>query len=245
MADGLDIAVVIFVFLVGGTIKGVVGFGLPNTAIALLTLYFEPVTAMGILLIPAVITNLWQSFTKGFPAAVLARIWPLLIAIVPGVWFSTGYLEVVEPAMLYRLLGTLLVVYAVSTLAGARLTSISKNIIWTSPLIGIINGVFTGLSGVLGVPAMLLLQSLEFKRVEMRQALGLLFLTSSSCLMAALYLRGILSVQSNTLSVIAVLPAVAGMMIGSFLSRYLSETQFRTYFLVGLALLGMAFWLKG
>jgi len=73
MADGLDIAVVIFVFLVGGTIKGVVGFGLPNTAIALLTLYFEPVTAMGILLIPAVITNLWQSFTKGFPAAVLAR----------------------------------------------------------------------------------------------------------------------------------------------------------------------------
>ena len=48
------------VFFFAGTIKGVLGIGLPTTALALLTLVVSPLEAIGLNLIPMIATNFYQ-----------------------------------------------------------------------------------------------------------------------------------------------------------------------------------------
>src|SRR3981081_357896 len=47
-------------FLLAGTVKGVLGLGLPTVSIGLLSLVMPPVQAAAILLVPSTVTNLWQ-----------------------------------------------------------------------------------------------------------------------------------------------------------------------------------------
>src|SRR6266849_4316026 len=48
------------VFLLAGGIKGVLGLGLPTVAMGLLSVAMTPAEAAGILVIPALVTNIWQ-----------------------------------------------------------------------------------------------------------------------------------------------------------------------------------------
>jgi uncharacterized protein len=59
--SGLTSAVFIAaVFLLAGSVKGVLGLGLPTVAVGLLSIVMTPAQAAGILVIPALVTNIWQ-----------------------------------------------------------------------------------------------------------------------------------------------------------------------------------------
>ncbi|RVA24109.1 sulfite exporter TauE/SafE family protein, partial [Mesorhizobium sp. M7A.F.Ca.US.001.01.1.1] len=51
------------VFLAAGFVKGVVGMGLPTVAMGLLAVTMPPAQAAALLLIPSLVTNLWQLLT--------------------------------------------------------------------------------------------------------------------------------------------------------------------------------------
>ena len=47
-------------FLLAGLVKGVVGLGLPTLAMALLALAMPPAQAAALLILPSLVTNVWQ-----------------------------------------------------------------------------------------------------------------------------------------------------------------------------------------
>ena len=51
---------VIATFMLAGTVKGVIGLGLPTVAMGLLGLAMLPAQAAALLIIPSTVTNLWQ-----------------------------------------------------------------------------------------------------------------------------------------------------------------------------------------
>src|SRR3989344_3992864 len=51
---------VLVTFLLAGTVKGVIGLGLPTVAMGLLGLAMLPPQAAALLLVPSTVTNLWQ-----------------------------------------------------------------------------------------------------------------------------------------------------------------------------------------
>ncbi|HEX4329959.1 MAG TPA: sulfite exporter TauE/SafE family protein, partial [Burkholderiales bacterium] len=53
-------ALVAAVFLLAGLVKGVIGLGLPTLSMALLALWMPPVEAAALLIVPSLVTNLWQ-----------------------------------------------------------------------------------------------------------------------------------------------------------------------------------------
>jgi uncharacterized membrane protein YfcA len=55
-----DIAILIAVFGLAGLVKGAIGLGLPTIAMGLLGAWFPPATAAAILILPALLTNVWQ-----------------------------------------------------------------------------------------------------------------------------------------------------------------------------------------
>ena len=51
------------VFLLASVVKGMVGMGLPTIAMGLLSLVLPPAEAAALLIVPSLVTNLWQLFT--------------------------------------------------------------------------------------------------------------------------------------------------------------------------------------
>ena len=58
------IGFVVAVFAIAGMIKGTLGLGLPAVAMGLLTLVISPFQAATLLIIPSMVTNIWQLFAK-------------------------------------------------------------------------------------------------------------------------------------------------------------------------------------
>ena len=77
-------ALVITTFLLAGTVKGVIGLGLPTVAMGMLGLAMLPAQAAVLLIIPSTVTNLWQLSFGGHLGALLKRLWPMLLLIFLG-----------------------------------------------------------------------------------------------------------------------------------------------------------------
>lgn len=225
-------------FLLAGMVKGVIGLGLPTVSLALLTVAFDLPSAMALLLVPSFVTNLWQALAGAHTREVAVRIWPFLLMATVTVWIGAAALTRVDLALLTALLGVLLVSYALLSLGGVRLAIPLRHENWAGPLIGSANGVLTGMTGSFVVPGVMFLQAIGLPRDRLIQAMGMLFTVSTLALGAALQQANFITVQHGLLSAGAVLPALAGMVLGQRLRARLSEQRFRTVFFIALLLLG-------
>ncbi|MFZ0847366.1 MAG: sulfite exporter TauE/SafE family protein, partial [Pseudolabrys sp.] len=62
-------------YLLAGFTKGVIGLGLPTVAIGLLGLMMTPAQAAAILVLPSLVTNIWQFTAGGGLLALVRRLW--------------------------------------------------------------------------------------------------------------------------------------------------------------------------
>ena len=88
------------------------------------------------------------------------------------------------------------------------------------------------------VPGVLYLQALGLPRDLLVQAMGILFSLSAAVLALALARHRLLPPDLLLLSVVALVPAFAGMALGQRVRRRLSETRFRKVFFGALLVLG-------
>lgn len=225
-------------FLVAGAVKGVVGLGLPTVSLALLTVTLGLKPALALLIFPSLITNAWQAVEGGRFWELLRRLGTLLVFVCVGTWLGVAVLAVSKVVWLSLLFGVLLMVYAGSSLAGLRLSAPGDQEWWLSPAVGLVNGLLTGLTGSFVVPGVLYLQALQLPRDALVQAMGILFTVSTAVLGLALGGARLMPPDLMWLSLLAVLPALAGMRLGLVLRRRLSEAMFRKLLFTALLLLG-------
>jgi uncharacterized membrane protein YfcA len=238
MFDVFIIAAIAGTFLLAGTVKGVIGLGLPTISLALLTVAVGLPNAMALLLVPSFVTNLWQAVVGGNGGAILQRLWPFLLMATGTVWFGATALTRVDLSLLSALLGVLLVVYSAVSLTGLRFTITARHEVWAGPLLGTANGILTGMTGSFVVPGVLFLQAIGLSRDMLIQAMGMLFTVSTLALAVALQRNSLLTVELGSLSAMALLPAISGMVAGQRIRQNLSEQLFRRVFFVALLLLG-------
>ena len=84
-----------------------------------------------------------------------------------------------------------------------------------APVIGVISGVVAGLVGVPVIPLMPYLQALDIKPAELVQTLGVVLCATSLMLTVSLLKFGLLDGPHAIVSAIAVVPAIAGMWVGT------------------------------
>ena len=193
---------------------------------------------MNLLLVPSLVTNVWQAAVGGQGSLLLRRLWPFFLLATVMIWIGAAALTRVDLTWLSALLGLLLVLYAGMNLAGARLAIGPKQERWSGSLFGAVNGLLTGMTGSFVVPGVLYLQAIGLPRDSLIQAMGILFTLSTLALAAALGGNGLLSADLGLLSVAALLPALAGMAAGQSIRRRLPEALFRKLFFGALLLLG-------
>ncbi len=238
MMPDASMLLILATFLLAGLVKGVIGLGLPTVSLAILTVALDLPSAMALLLVPSFVTNLWQALVGGHSRLILSRAWPFLLMATVTVWFGAQTLKYVQLSTLSALLGALLVVYAGASLGGLRCTISAPQAKWAGPLLGLVNGVLTGMTGSFVVPGVIYLQALGFTRDALIQSMGMLFALSTLALALALQSNDLLTIEHGIRSTIALLPAIAGMVLGQRIRRLISESLFRQLFFVSLLALG-------
>ena len=227
------------VFVLAGLVKGVIGLGLPTIAMGLLAVVMPPVQAAAILVLPSLVTNLWQMLAGPALTVVARRLWPLMLMVCLGTWAGMGFMTGTTARFGTVMLGVALAIYAVTGLAALRLPAPGTWEPILSPVVGGITGLITAATGVFVIPAVPYLQAIGLEKQELVQALGLSFTVSTLALTVNLLIEGglQLSLASDTLTGLAL--ACVGMWLGQAIRLRLSPAAFRRSFYAGLLLLGL------
>lgn len=226
-------------FFLAGVIKGVIGLGLPTVAMALLGLMMNPGEAAALLVVPSLVTNVWQLVAGAGLAALLRRLWPLLAGICLGTWAGGGLLDGLSAADAARGLGIALVLYAGVGLGQLRLRVPRRWEAWLGLPVGMATGAVTLATGVFVVPAVPYLQALGLDKEDLVQGLGLSFTVSTLALAASLAQAGAMTLPVVGASLLALLPAALGMALGQWLRGRVTPTTFRRCFFAGLLAVGL------
>ena len=232
------IALIGIVFTLAGFVKGVVGLGLPTITMGLLSLVMAPAQAAALLVVPSLVTNVWQIAARPGLAALTRRIAPMLAGVCAGVavgagWLGGGAIDGVTAG-----LGIALFVYAALGLLAVRFHVAPRHEHWLSPLVGAATGLVTAATGVFVIPAVPYLQALGLEKEELVQALGISFLVSTVALALSLGHGGALQATTLVGSLLALLPALAGMGLGQWIRLRVQPVLFKRLFFSGLLLLG-------
>jgi len=233
-----DLAILL-AFFVAGLVKGVTGMGLPTVAMGVLGTIMPPVGAAALLIIPSFVTNVWQLASGTSLAALVSRLWSMMLGITVGT-IAASWLLINDTAGWTTIaLGMALIAYAGFTLLARQLSVAARAERWLSPAVGLTTGLITGGTGVFVIPAVPYLQALGLNKDDLIQALGLSFTISTVALAIGLAGGGAFHVENTVTSALAVAPALAGMWVGTRIRQRISPAAFRLWFLIFLLLLGV------
>ena len=225
----------------GGFAKGVVGFALPLIALSLAGSYLPYDVAVAILIVPMLVSNLFQALRQGIGPAVgsLGRFWRLNLVLVAAIALSAQLVVALPDRVLFGILGAAVTVFGASQLAGWRPRFDLRHRARVETGIALVSGFFGGLSGIWGPPLVMYLISLDLPKTEMVRAQSLSFLLGSVVLFLAHLRSGVLDPVTLPVSAWMTLPTMLAMFIGYRVHDRLDQRRFLTLTLVVLIVSGL------
>lgn len=236
LSSPFQISLIALTFVLAGIVKGVTGMGLPTVAVGLLGVFMAPVEAAALLIIPSLVTNIWQFVAGPNRAMLIRRLWSMLLAAFVATVIATGLIAGGSTG--HAALGLALIAYGIVGLTNVRIAVPRRTEGWLSPLIGAATGAVTGATAVFVIPAAPYLQALGLEKDDLVQALGLSFTVSTFALAAGLASHAAFHLPAAGASVLCTAPALAGMLLGQHIRARINAATFRLVFLIGLIALG-------
>ena len=209
-------------YLLAGFVKGVIGLGLPTVAIGVLGLMMTPAQAAAILLVPSLVTNVWQFVAGGELLALMRRLWPMLVGICLGTWIGALLLPGGGTAEATVWLGAALAIYAALGLFKVNFSVPPRAEIWLGLMVGVATGAISVATGIFALAAPYI-QALKLERDRMVQALGLSFTVSTIALAVALAHGGEMKTSLIWPSLVALGAALIGMVLGQLVRGRISR----------------------
>ena len=237
------LAVAGLTFVIAGFVKGILGQGLPTVAVGLLSLVMSPGEAAALIVIPALLTNIWQAWFGPSLVPLLRRLWPTLLASFVGTfvatWLGLGLLTPDAAVLARKALGVALMLYGVLGVSRIRLQVPPRTESWLGPLFGAANGAVSTATGVFMFPVIPYIQALGMERDDLVQAQGISFTVSTFALTFVVLGNGTLNATNATASFVAMAITFVGMFAGQYLRQFIRPEVFRFLFFAGMLVLGV------
>jgi uncharacterized membrane protein YfcA len=227
------------VFLLAGFVKGVIGLGLPTVSMGLLAVSMPPAHALAIVIVPAILTNIWQTFVGPYLRDIMRRLWPLMLGTAVGIWLNAGLLTGPYAPYGTIFLGALLVIYALIGLSKLSFRVARRDEKWIGGIVGLITGVVSAATGVQVIPSMPFMQAIGMEKDELVQALGVFFTVATVALAFNLTSAGLLNESTALPGVVGLASAFTGMAIGQAVRSRMEPEAFRRWFLIAMIFLGL------
>ena len=216
----------------GGTVKGLVGIGIPLVSLSLLSLFLPLADAVILLPVPIIVANIWQSFSKPHFVPALRRFWPLVLAMFIGTVAGAQVLTSLDAASLNLLVGVLVVLFSLSSFMNPELRLPARFERGLGVVAGAFGGFMGGVSALFGPPIILYLTSLGLDRETFVGVISSIYLCSAVGLVIVFGSVGVMSQAQFIESAIASVPLMLGVWAGQRYRGAIREAVFRKLLLV-------------
>lgn len=227
------------IFVVGGIVKGTMGVGLPTVVLPMLSLVVPGTQAMGLLVMPVLLSNFWQAIEGGNWRYSLRRfggvIGVQLLFTVATVKLTAGF-----PVAFFNVVVAVAVLGAVGLMFVRPPQISAEQERWMGPAVGVLAGILGGVTTLTGPIIITYLVALRLKREEFIASISIIYLLGSLPTYVAMLWYERFGFNEVALSALALLPMFVGLRFGKAIRRFLSEIAFRRVligFLVVLALI--------
>ena len=228
------------VTLLGGFVKGAVGFAMPLVMISGMGILIDPQLVVAGIVLPILISNGLQVARAGLGKARHAVIehWRYITLVCVMILISAQFLRSIPADAMFVVLGVPVVVLCAIQLAGWR-PMISPR--WRRPFewaAGTLSGTLGGLAGTWGPPTVLYLLALDTPRDRQMAVQGVIYGLGSVMLFLGHLKSGVLNAQTWPLSAALIVPAMLGMWAGFKLGDRFDQEKFRRMTLLVLVIAG-------
>jgi len=225
-------------FLLGGFVKGTIGFALPTIAVAIGATVLPPEVAVAYLALPAVVMNVWQAAREGVAEAweTLLEFRLLIGVMLVTLFAATQLLPLLDVRGFSLIMGVGLSAFSVAQLLGWRPTSPPRPA--ADAVAGAVGGFFGGISGAWGVPVLMLLLALDIPKRRFIRTCAVTFLLGSFPFIAGHVATGVLNAQTAAVSVLMLVPVAIGMRLGQTVQDRLDGERLRMLILWVLVIAG-------
>ena len=219
----------------GGLMLGYTGWGGMMVSMPFLTILYGPVEALVILIIGSLLVTAYL-----FPTAARVADWrrmtPILIAMAVCVPIGNLLLFALEPNLIRRIIGWLIVGASILILSGWRYSGPQGAS--ASATTGAISGLINGFVGLGGPPLVIYMLALK-QSASVQRANALVFMAITSVLvLGSTFVGGGVTLENSFLGVLTAPFQIAGGWLGARLFLKLPVELFKNFSLVALIVLG-------
>ena len=228
------------VTMLGGFVKGAVGFAQPLIMISGMGIFLAPDLVVAGIIIPIVVANFFQVLRAGLgPAkAALQEHWRYVSLVCVMILISAQFVRHIPTDALFIVLGVPVVALCAIQLVGWRPTIRDH---WRRPfewVAGTLSGILGGLAGTWGPPTVLYLLALNTPRDRQMAVQGVIYGLGSVMLLLGHLRSGILNEDTWGFSAVLVIPSMIGMWLGAKLGDRFDQERFRKITLLVLIVAG-------
>lgn len=231
--------------LVAGTVKGFTGLGLPTVAMALLTLGMDPRTAIALILVPMLASNLWQMLRGGMLRQIARTYWRfalvLMVTVTVSAWASQG----VSDRAILVLLGVMILLFTFFSWRKLVPEIPARRMRLVEVIAATIAGGIGGMTAAWAAPMAIYLTARRVAPTEFVQASGFLITAGSIPLLASYYAIGHTDAELTLLSLALLVPTLAGFAVGEALRHRTNPERFRAILLIVFLGLGLQLIYRG
>ncbi|GLQ06124.1 sulfite exporter TauE/SafE family protein [Sneathiella chinensis] len=224
--------------LCGAIVKGVSSFGLPTIAMPIMILVLPLPSAVSVLVVPLILSNLVQMSIAGDIKRSIKRHWnlylPTLLSLPVGVYFLTS----ADTHLLTLVVGGVLTFVSLLELAGIQLKVLSRHETVFAPAIGIVSGIIGGMTTLFAIMPIFFLITLGLTKERFVSAVSVLLFSGSVVLAISLQRTAALGSLELVYGLIGMIPIYLGIKLGTHLRNYVNPDHFKKGVLSLLFLIG-------
>lgn len=231
--------IVIGIYILAGIVKGTIGIGLPTAGISLTAQITDARTAIALVIMPMLLTNVWQVWRTRKHTHLAANYWPLALTMSIGIVAFSFLAPNISIRWITLLLGMTVLVFSIVSLLREipELNPGFKNPAQIA--LGGIAGAMGGLTGVWAPPMIIYMSATRVDKTTFVAVVGVLLLLGSFLLALSYSSTGLITKGQAIASAILVVPAILGFSIGERIRDRLDESLFKRLVLWFFLLMGL------
>jgi len=229
---------VLFALVLSAFIKGSLGLGFSTICLAILANVIELKTAISIVVLPSLISNVIVMIETGSFKVSLKLFSTMLLMTLPGLVIGLQLLHQPDNAVSVTVLAVVLIVYGCWGWANRQFRIDQKHIPKLNPLVGFLTGCVNGATGSQIFPVMPYLLSLGINKDMLVQTVNISFTMGSLVVLISLLLSNNLDVTSLASYSLGIIPVSLGVWLGGKVRRRLPEERFKQGVMLLIVMLG-------
>ena len=227
-----------FTYFIAGTIKGVIGIGLPTTGMAILSFFVSPLVALGLNLMPMFITNSWQFFRADNHMKILNEYKFFAIFMIILILITSFYAVSLGDDLIRFLFGIIVVFFVLTNFLGFNPKIKNKKDTFMQISFGSLSGFLGGATSLWAMPISFYLLMKNLTPKQFVDASGFFILVGCFPVTIGYVYTEVFKIEMLLLGVTGSIFALIGFQLGENLREKINSKIFKKIVLIFFSLAG-------